>query len=193
MSVIRTTVLLVAFALIGPLASAQENGTYTTGMGYTIEVSFNGDSLEVYEPSNGKRSVYTLQSDGTYLFTNPVNGISYTMEVGDGDTLIANKPGAPRENGTELRRVGSADAAEPVDEDEAERMLGVAQQYLARVQSDPDNAQAWSFCGFAALARAQGGGESQIMQSARALRQIAVSSSNPCSDAIPDSIWNAAN
>jgi len=193
MSVIRTTVLLVAFALIGPLARAQENGTYTTGMGYTIEVSFNGDSLEVYEPSNGKRSVYTLQSDGTYLFTNPVNGISYTMEVGDGDTLIANKPGAPRENGTELRRVGSADAAEPVDEDEAERMLGVAQQYLARVQSDPDNAQAWSFCGFAALARAQGGGESQIMQSARALRQIAVSSSNPCSDAIPDSIWNAAN
>lgn len=193
MSVIRTTVLLVAFALIGPLASAQENGTYTTGMGYTIEVSFNGDSLEVYEPSNGKRSVYTLQSDGTYLFTNPVNGISYTMEVGDGDTLIANKPGAPRENGTELRRVGSADAAEPVDEDEAERMLGVAQQYLARVQSDPDNAQAWSFCGFAALARAQGGGESQIMQSARALRQIAVSSSNPCSDAIPDSIWDSAD
>lgn len=91
------------------------------------------------------------------------NGISYTMEVGDDDTLIANKPGAPPENGTELRRVGSADAAEPVDEDEAERMLGVAQQYLARVQS------------------------------ARALRQIAVSSSNPCSDAIPDAIWNEAN
>ena len=193
MNLFRVVFLLVSIALIATPASAQENGTYTTGMGYTIEVSFNGDTLEVYEPSNGKRSVYTLQSDGTYLFTNPVNGISYTMEVGDGDTLIANKPGAPRENGTELRRVGSADAAEPVDEDEAERMLGVAQQYLARVQSDPDNAQAWSFCGFAALARAQGGGESQIMQSARALRQIAVSSSNPCSDAIPDSIWDSAD
>jgi len=193
MTLFRTAFLLTALALAATPLGAQQNGTYTTGMGYTIEVSFNGDSLEVYEPSNGKRSVYTLQSDGTYLFTNPVNGISYTMEVGDGDTLIANKPGAPRENGTELRRVGSADAAEPVDEDEAERMLGVAQQYLARVQSDPDNAQAWSFCGFAALARAQGGGESQIMQSARALRQIAVSSSNPCSDAIPDSIWDAAN
>jgi len=193
MTLFRTAFLLTALALAATPLSAQQNGTYTTGMGYSIEVSFNGDSLEVYEPSNGKRSVYTLQSDGTYLFTNPVNGISYTMEVGDGDTLIANKPGAPRENGTELRLVGSADAAEPVDEDEAERMLGVAQQYLARVQSDPDNAQAWSFCGFAALARAQGGGESQIMQSARALRQIAVSSSNPCSDAIPDSIWNAAN
>jgi hypothetical protein len=72
-------------------------------------------------------------------------------------------------------------------------MLGVAQQYLARVQSDPDNAQAWSFFGFAALARAQGGGDSQVMQSARSLRQIAVSSANPCSDAIPDSIWDAAN
>lgn len=192
MSLLRNAVVLASLALIGPLANAQQNGTYTTGMGYTIEVTFDGDTLEVYEPANGKRSAYSRQSDGTYLFTNPTNGISYTMEVGDGDTLIANKPGAPRENGTELRLVGSADAAEPVDEDEAERMLGVAQQYLARVQSDPDNAQAWSFCGFAALARAQGGGESQVMQSARALRQIAVSSSNPCADAIPDSIWNSA-
>lgn len=193
MQFFRVVFLLVSISLIATPASAQENGTYTTGMGYTIDVTFDGDTLEVYEPANGKRSVYSRQSDGTYLFTNPTNGISYTMEVGDGDTLIANKPGAPRENGTELRLVGSADAAEPVDEDEAERMLGVAQQYLARVQSDPDNAQAWSFCGFAALVRAQGGGESQVMQSARALRQIAVSSSNPCTDAIPDSIWNAAN
>lgn len=193
MTSFRIASLFAALALVALPARAQSNGTYTTGMGYTIEVTFEGDTLEVYEPANGKRSVYTLQSDGTYLFTNPVNGISYTMEVGDDDTLIANKPGAPPENGTELRRVGSADAVEPVDEDEAERMLGVAQQYLARVQSDPDNAQAWSFCGFAALARAQGGGESQIMQSARALRQIAVSSINPCSDAIPDAIWNEAN
>ncbi|MBU3673312.1 MAG: hypothetical protein FGM43_12275 [Sinobacteraceae bacterium] len=193
MTSIRTAALFAALALMALPARAQSNGTYTTGMGYTIEVTFDGDSLEVYEPANGKRSVYARQDDGTYLFTNPVNGISYTMEIGDDDTLIANKPGAPRENGTELRRVGSADAAEPVDEDEADRMLGVAQQYLARVQSDPDNAQAWSFCGFAALARAQGGGDSQVMQSARALRQIAVSSANPCSDAIPDSIWNAAN
>ncbi|MFM8517553.1 MAG: hypothetical protein ACKODA_06685 [Nevskiaceae bacterium] len=131
MTLFRTAFLLTALALVATPLSAQQNGTYTTGMGYTIEVSFNG--------------------------------ISYTMEVGDGDTLIANKPGAPRENGTELRLVGSADAADPVDEDEAERMLGVAQQYLARVQS------------------------------ARALRQIAVSSSNPCNDAIPDAIWNEAN
>ena len=109
MSLLRNAVVLASLALIGPLANAQQNGTYTTGMGYT---------LEVYEPANGKRSVYSRQSDGTYLFTNPTNGISYTMEVGDG--------------------------------------------------------------------------ESQIMQSARALRQIAVSSSNPCTDAIPDSIWNSA-
>ena len=92
MTLFRTAFLLTALALAATPLSAQQNGTYTTGMGYTIEVSFNGDSLEVYEPSNGKRSVYTLQSDGTYLFTNPVNGISYTMEVGDGDTLIANTP-----------------------------------------------------------------------------------------------------
>lgn len=118
MSLLRNAVVLASLALIGPLANAQQNGTYTTGMGYTIEVTFDGDTLEVYEPANGKRSVYSRQSDGTYLFTNPTNGISYTMEVGDG--------------------------------------------------------------------------ESQIMQSARALRQIAVSSSNPCADAIPDSIWNSA-
>lgn len=185
--------LLAVSSLLGPLAVAQSNGTYTTGMGYSIEATFNGDTLEVYEPSNGKRSVYVRQGDGKYHFTNPTNGISYTMEIGDGDTLIANKPGAPPENGTELRRVGSAGATSPVSEDESERLMGIAQQYLGRSQADPDNAQTWSFCGFAAIARAQGGGESQVMQSAQALRQIAVSSINPCSDAIPDSIWNAAN
>ena len=193
MRTLHRLTLLSALALLAPLAVAQSSGTYTTGMGYSIEATFNGDTLEVYEPSNGKRSVYVRQGDGKYHFTNPTNGISYTMEIGDGDTLIANKPGAPPENGTELRRVGSAGAASPVSEDETDRLMEIAQQYLGRSQADPDNAQTWSFCGFAAIARAQGGGDSQVMQSAQALRQIAVSSINPCSDAIPDSIWSAAD
>lgn len=188
--------LALAVASIVPTARAQTPGTYATSMGYVIEVSFQGDLMSVVEPSNGKRSEYVRQGDGRYHFTNPVNGISYTMEVRDGSTLIANKPGAPASNGTVLSLRSAAGevagASETVDESEQERMMEVALGYLGRAQSGDGDAQAWSFCGFAAMARAEGGGPSQVLQAAQALRSIATTSVNPCSDAIPDEVWASA-
>lgn len=186
----------VLFACCIPTVRAQTPGTYATDMGYVIEVSFEGDVMSVLEPSNGKRSEYVRQGDGLYHFTNPVNGIAYTMEVQDGGTLVANKPGAPASNGTVLSLRGAAggDAGTQVsvDEGQQERMMAVALDYLARAQSGDGDAQAWSFCGFAAMAQAQGGGRSQLLQAAQALRSIATSSVNPCSDAIPDDVWASA-
>lgn len=185
----------LALASIVPTAWAQTPGTYATDMGYVIEVSFEGDVMTVLEPSNGKRSEYVRQGDGLYHFTNPVNGIAYTMEVQDDSTLVANKPGAPASNGTVLSlrgAGGNADAQESVDEGAQERMMAVALDYLGRAQSGDGDAQAWSFCGFAAMAQAQGGGRSQLLQAAQALRSIATSSVNPCSDAIPDDVWASA-
>ena len=183
---------VLALASICPTAWAQTAGTYTSGMGYVVDVSFEGDVMSVYEPSNGKRSDYIRQPDGLYHFTNPTNGIAYTMEVQDAATLVANKPGAPAANGTVLSLRGTPAAAAPVGEGEQERLMEIAMGYLGRAQSGDGNAQAWSFCGFAAMARAQGGGESQVFQSAQALRAIATSAVNPCSDAIPDDIWGSA-
>ena len=171
-------------------AQAQVDGTYTTGTGYTVDAKFSGNTLEIHEPSNGKRSKYVRNARGVYEFTNPTNGIAYTMEWRDG-TLFANKPGAPEANGTTLRRVGTAGASAPQTPGERESLEGIANRYLERSQSDPANAQAWTFCGMAAMSRAQGG-DSQVLQAAQALRVIANATSNPCPDAIPASTWSAA-
>jgi hypothetical protein len=178
----------LALASLG--AHAQVDGTYTTGTGYTVDAKFSGNTLELYEPSNGKRSTYVRNSRGVYEFTNPVNGIAYTMEWRNG-TLFANKPGAPEANGTTLRRVGTAGAATPQSPGEREGLERIANRYLERSQSDPANAQAWTFCGMAAMSRAQGG-DSQAVQAAQALRVIANARSNPCPDAIPAATWNAS-
>lgn len=187
---IQSALAGACLALACATAHAQVDGTYTTGTGYSVEAKFNGNTLELYEPSNGKRSTYVRNARGVYEFTNPTNGISYTMEWRNG-TLFANKPGAPEANGTVLRRVGTSNAARPQTPGEREGLERIANRYLERSQSDPANAQAWSFCGMAAMSRAQGG-DSQALQAAQALRMITNASSNPCADAIPASTWNAA-
>lgn len=184
---------VVAVALFaGAAALAQTSGTYTTSNGYALEATFQGDALKIVEPSNGKTSLYRRTGQGVYEFTNPTNGIAYTMEVVDAKTLLANKPGAPRANGTPLTLAGSAGAAAPVSDSARSDLEGIANRYLELAQSDPANAQAWSFCGLAAMSRAQGGGDAQVRQAAQALRMIATTSVNPCPKAIPPAIWNSA-
>jgi hypothetical protein len=184
---------VVAAAVFAATAAlAQTNGTYTTSNGYALEATFQGDTLKIVEPSNGKTSLYRRTGQGVYEFTNPTNGIAYTMEVVDAKTLLANKPGAPRANGTPLTLAGSSGATAPIAESERSGLEGIATHYLELAKSDPANAQAWSFCGFAAMSRAQGGGDSQVRQAAQALRMIATTSVNPCPKAIPQTIWNSA-
>lgn len=184
--------VLTGAVFVATAALAQTNGTYTTGNGYAVEATFQGDTLRIVEPSNGKTSVYRRTGQGIYEFTNPTNGIAYTMEVVDAKTLVANKPGAPRANGTPLTLAGSAGSAAPLSDSARTGLEEIANEYLALAQSDPANAQAWTFCGFAAMSRAQGGGDSQVRQAAQALRMIATTSLNPCPKAIPQAIWNSA-
>jgi hypothetical protein len=160
----QSVAVFAAIVFLSATAGAQGVSVYTADNGYMIEVVVQGDTMEVHEPANGKRSQYRRQSDGLYYFTNPTNGITYTMEIRDQSSLIANKPGAPAANGTLLRLRGTAGAAEPMDDDEQEEL--------------------------AAMARAQGGGSSQVLQAAVALRSLVNAGANPCSDAIPDSVWS---
>ena len=184
---------LVAAAVVAATAAlAQTNGTYTTSSGYAVEATFQGETLKIVEPSNGKTSLYRRTGQGVYEFTNPTNGIAYTMEIVDAKTLVANKPGTPRANGTPLTLAGSAGATAPIADGARSDLENIANHYLGLAQSDPANAQAWSFCGLAAMSRAQGGGDSQVRQAAQALRMIATTSVNPCPKAIPQTIWNSA-
>jgi hypothetical protein len=170
-------------------------GTYSTGTGYSIDVRAEGDSLVVVEPN--KRSEYRRIAPGSnvYRFHNPNTGSTFALTVVNKTTLMAsrfNSAGEVLPNGTELRLVGGgASQARPADESTYKAMEAVAQKYLKLAQTDTANAQAWSFCGLAAMARAHGQNDQQVQQAATALKSIATTSQSPCPDAITPAVWNS--
>jgi len=90
-----------------PVSGGGPDGTYSSAdNGYEIMVKSSPGKLTVVEPN--KTSVY-IQRPGTdiYDFTNPTNGITYSLEVGDeGRTLHAFKPETPSDV-TVLNRRGN--------------------------------------------------------------------------------------
>jgi hypothetical protein len=152
-------------------------------------VEFRAGALVVVEPN--KRSVYRQVRDGYYEFVNPTNGIAYCMRVIDRCTLEACKPG--RDGGTRLTLVASGDSTASVAAGERSRLERIAQSYMQRAQGEPADAQAWSFCSLAAMARAQGESAAQVQQAAAGLKTITSSQANPCPGAIPATIWSSAN
>jgi hypothetical protein len=87
---------------------------------------------------------------------------------------------------------GGGGGGASVPSGERSRLERIARGYAERAQSEPADAQAWSFCSLAALSRATGGGQAQLLQAASALRSISTTSTNPCPDAIPQASWAAA-
>ncbi|KQT10316.1 hypothetical protein [Ramlibacter sp. Leaf400] len=194
---------VATIALAAGAALAQTSGTYSTGTGYSIDVRFGGNSLTVVEPN--KQSEYRSTGPGVYEFTNPTNNIRYGLKVVDAKTLEAFKPGSGQP-GTKLSLVSAAPAAAgntgtrtaaPASSGDYRKFEPIAQGYLQRAQSDPANAQAWSFCGMAAMARAHnndGANDAPIRQAAAALKSIATDvRQSPCPEVITPEIWRTAN
>ncbi|MBC5781461.1 hypothetical protein H8N03_00810 [Ramlibacter sp. USB13] len=175
-----------AAAAKAPAAPAAD-GRYTTSSGYTLNVEFRGDVLVVKEPN--KESPYRRTGPNFYEFTNPTNGIAYCMRVVDARTLEACKPGQAPGMGTRLTLAGDGAGVPSGERDRLER---IARSYADRARTEPANTQAWSFCSLAAMSRATGGGQAQLLQAASALRSIATTPANPCPDAIPQAAWAAA-
>lgn len=206
----RTTLRLAALLLAPtafvatPAALAQiaavSDGTYQIdGGGYQITVERQGSDLVVVEPN--KRSTYTRQSDGSWHFRNPVNGILYGIRFIDAATIEAFKPDQPNNVPTRLSRIGgapavrsaelppSAAAADPAS------VGDIALKYRQQALSDPDNAQVWTACAAAALKRHTANpGEADAYggQMATVLKTIIVDpGASPCPDAIPEPVWAA--
>lgn len=91
-----------------------------------------------------------------------------------------------------LRFAGGAAEAQPVSKSNFAAMEERAQHYLRLAQTDPSNAQAWSFCGMAAMAQAHGQNEAQVRQAAMALKSIATTTLSPCGEVITDSLEKPA-
>lgn len=164
------------------------NGTYVMdGGSYSITVEEEGANLVVVEPN--KRSVYTPVGGGRYQFHNDVTGSDFYLHVLDDDTLEA---GRVPQTGTPsiLRRLDTTAAMAALEEND--ELTALAERYAERAQTDPANAQAWSFCSAVAFKRAMGDGEEAAQfaqQTAQVLQTILEGTGNPCPDAIPPQHW----
>lgn len=187
MKLLSRAALAVALVLAAGQASAV-SGTFVLQDGsYSITVEEEGGNLVVVEPN--KRSVYTPDGSGRYQFHNENTGSNFYLQVIDDDTLEAGRvpqSGAP----SILKRVDTAAAMAAFEEND--ELTTIAQGYAERAQSDPDNAQAWSFCAAVAFKRAMGEGAESAQfaqQTAEVLQSIMEGTGNPCPDAIPSQYW----
>ncbi|TFZ07187.1 hypothetical protein EZ313_11435 [Ramlibacter henchirensis] len=173
-------------------------GLYSTGTGYDVDVKVVGDALQLRELAYNRESLYRPISPGsrTYGYVNPNTGTHFALTVENETTLIASRfdksTGQVLPNGTPLKFAGGG-RAQPVSGDDFKDLNDVAQKYLRKAQTEPQDAQAWSFCGMAAMARAHGQNDVQVRQAAQALKSISTTQENPCGDAIPNRVWNSVN
>lgn len=178
-------------------ALAQTDGTYATNTGYSIDVKFEGGSLIVVEPN--KRSEYTRKagSANEYEFTNANNqNIRYGLRVIDAQTLGAYKPDNPASGVTILKLRRAPAPGSSATESDNEKFGDIAQEYMERAQSDPDNVHVWTACGGAAFMRASSAAadaDEFARQAASMIKPIMTRPGSPCPEVISPQIWSSAN
>jgi hypothetical protein len=186
----------LVFAASGS-ARAQTDGTYATDTGYSIDVKFEGDSLIVLEPN--KRSEYRKKAGSTneYEFTNRNNrDIRYGLRVLDAKTLGAYKPDNPASGVTVLKLRTAPAAGSSASATDNEKFGSIAQRYMERAQSDPDNVHVWTACGGAAFMRASSAAadaDEFARQAASMIKPIMTRPGSPCPEVISNAIWSSAN
>lgn len=185
---IRGLCLLAGLAVASGVAIAQgalTAGTYMLeGGSYTVSAEMSGDTLIVHEPS--RDTTYTRQSDGSFHTVAP-SGRVYGMRILDERTLEAFQPNDPDNKPTRLTLMSSATpAASDIPKGESDRWMELAQSYMAKTQSDPNNSMSWTSCGATAMKRASSSkaeADAYAAQMATMLKQMDAQSS-PCPDVI---------
>lgn len=191
----RLLLLALLFLCVPVLTFGQTKlkaGAYTTSDGtYTINVLYNAKTNTVIVVEPNKTSEYTSAGGGEYGFTNPKNGIEYRLAIVDATTLEAFKPGG-RDSSTKLYYSGGAD--EGASSEDFDKYQKVAEKYLEKMKSDPDDAQLWAFCAFAANARSTMNAAGFESLAKKAIKQVVSimedKTSSPCTDAMPAELWN---
>jgi hypothetical protein len=184
---------LLAIALFTVLASASAfaaditPGTYMLeGGSYTITIDKDGDGLVVREPN--KNSPYTRFDDDEFHFWNDNTQTNYGLRYVDARTIEAFKPDVPDNVPSRLVLMsGSNDAV--VESPDSARWEQLAEQYSARIEADPDNAQAWSACAAVAMKRGISTVADADAYAAQMKQMLALmmgeGSASPCPEVIP--------
>jgi hypothetical protein len=189
----RRTPSAIAIALLTLVASASAfaaditPGTYMLeGGSYTITIDKAGDGLVVHEPN--KDSSYTRFDDDEFHFWNDNTQTNYGLRYVDARTIEAFKPDVSDNVPSRLVLMGSSTDA-VVESPDSERWEQLAEQYSARIEGDPDNAQAWSACAAVAMKRgistvADADAYASQMKQMLAL-MMGEGSASPCPEVIP--------
>ena len=181
--------LLVTFPA-AVLAADVTPGTYMLeGGSYMIEIQPSSDGLVVHEPN--KDSPYTRFDEDEFHFWNDNTQTNYGLRYLDDRTIEAFKPDVPGNVGSRLVLVGGGTGI--VESDDSERWEQLAQDYSARIESDPANVQAWAACAGVAMKRSVStveDADDYARQMAQMLQQMMPAGSpSPCAEVMPDNVW----
>ena len=187
-----TLLTLLAAAPAAVAAADVTPGTYMLeGGSYTIEVKADGDGILLVEPN--KDSPYARFDDDEYHFYNPNNETNYGIRYIDERTIEAFKPDRPDSEPTRLVLMNRSGADAVVETGDSERWETLAQDYSARIDSDPDNVQVWVACAGVAMKRSIStveDADAYARQMAQMLQQMMpAGSASPCGEVIPDHVW----
>lgn len=177
------TLLAALLAAPAALAADVTPGTYMLeGGSYMIEVQADGDGLVVVEPN--KNSPYTRIDDDEFHFWNDNTQTNYGIRYLDDRTIEAFKPDQPDNVASRLVLVGGSGADAVVENDDSARWEALAEEYAARLESDPDNIQAWAACAGVAMKRSvstQADADAYAAQMGGMLQQMMpAGSGSPC-------------
>lgn len=186
---------LATFALAMLVSSTAQAATITPGTymleggSYTITVETDGDGLLVREPN--KDSPYTRFDEDEFHFWNDNTQTNYGLRYLDDRSIEAFKPDVPGNVGSRLVLVGGGSGI--VESDDSERWEQLAQDYSARIESDPANVQAWAACAGVAMKRSVStveDADAYARQMAQMLQQMMPAGSpSPCGEVMPDNVW----
>ena len=187
--------VLATFALAMLVSATAQAATITPGTymleggSYTITVETDGDGLLVREPNND--SPYTRFDEDEFHFWNDNTQTNYGLRYLDDRTIEAFKPDVPGNVGSRLVLVGGGTGI--VESDDSERWEQLAQDYSARIESDPANVQAWAACAGVAMKRSVStveDADAYARQMAQMLQQMMPAGSpSPCAEVMPDNVW----
>ena len=183
----------IAIAVLTLVASASAfaaditPGTYMLeGGSYTITIDKDGNGLVVREPN--KSSPYTRFDDDEFHFWNENTQTNYGLRYIDARTIEAFKPDVPDNVPSRLVLMGSSTDA-VLESADSERWEQLAEQYSARIEGDPDNAQAWSACAAVAMKRGISTVADADAYAAQMKQMLALmmgeGSASPCPEVIP--------
>lgn len=187
--------VLATFALAMLVSATAQAATITPGTymleggSYTITIESDGDGLLVREPN--KDSPYTRFDEDEFHFWNDNTQTNYGLRYLDDRTIEAFKPDVPGNVGSRLVLVGGGTGI--VESDDSERWEQLAQDYSARIESDPANVQAWAACAGVAMKRSVStveDADAYARQMAQMLQQMMPAGSpSPCAEVMPDNVW----